>query len=95
MKIIKYKKRNKHTWKKTDNGEIDTFAEAYEFCNGPVCERCGYSFCVHCNPEGYEDTNCVAEEYECQNCGIGVCETDKYCRECGADLSGVLYEERE
>ena len=49
----------KHKWQKLDNGEINTFS-AYAtggYCNGPVCVECGFSFCEHCNPKGY-DTEC-------------------------------------
>lgn len=52
----------KHTWRKTENGKIDTFASSAEYCNGPVCERCGFSFCEHCNPEGYDDESCPSDD---------------------------------
>ena len=37
-----------HEWRKTKSGEIDTFAFSYGYCNGPVCVKCGYSYCEHC-----------------------------------------------
>ena len=48
----------KHEWIKKGNGEVDDFAASSGFCNGPMCRLCGFSFCQHCEPEGYEDENC-------------------------------------
>ncbi len=42
-------KLTKHTWMKDDDGEIDYFAMSEEFHNGPMCEKCHYSYCQHCN----------------------------------------------
>lgn len=54
-----------HIWKKNDyNNDIDIFAYEEGFCNGPECQKCGYSFCHHCNPEGYKDLNCDVIEGE-------------------------------
>ena len=46
-------------------GEIDNFAFEYEYHNGPVCERCGFTFCMYCQPEGWDDESCpeTMEEY--------------------------------
>jgi hypothetical protein len=43
----------KHRWQKLPDGEINTFADSCGFCNGPRCVECGFSFCEHCNPDGY------------------------------------------
>lgn len=50
----------KHYWIEDEDGSIDTFrAENMpsDFHNGPKCLKCGFEFCHHCNPEGY-DTEC-------------------------------------
>lgn len=31
-----------------------------EYHNGPKCKDCGFEFCEHCNPEGFE-TECGAK----------------------------------
>ncbi len=47
----------KHKWIK-EGRDVDLFAyEAGENHNGPKCSVCGFGFCHHCYPEGY-DTNC-------------------------------------
>ena len=43
-----------HVWK-LDEGELDIFGLDIEGHNGPVCIRCGYSFCHHCSEEPTED----------------------------------------
>ena len=94
MKITRYKKRKEHKWKKDEYGEVDNFAFAFDFCNGPVCEWCNYSFCKHCKPNGYEDTNCQRpSEYRCQECNEEVGETSHYCEYCGADLTREIIKE--
>lgn len=37
-----------HTWEKDEDGEIDTFAYASGYHNGPRCITCGYVYCVFC-----------------------------------------------
>lgn len=54
--------------------------------DGPMCKRCGYSFCVHCDPDGYDREPCVIEEYRCPTCSNHVDKTDKHCRYCGQRL---------
>lgn len=41
---------NGHVWAKDEDGNVDHFAMDAEmdFHNGPVCTKCGYSFCEHC-----------------------------------------------
>jgi len=97
MKVIKYKKRDKHKWQKDEHEDIDTFAWASGFCNGPVCERCYYSFCEHCHPDGYNDDDCQpCDDYECERCGETVRKGDSFCNNCGSDLTkNVIIEEGE
>jgi hypothetical protein len=39
-----------HEWVRDDDGNIDVFAySAGQFCNGPVCSKCGYGYCHHCH----------------------------------------------
>ena len=47
----------KHKWQKLSNGNINDFAYSFGYCNGPMCVECGYYFCEHCKPEGY-DSEC-------------------------------------
>lgn len=76
-----------HQWRRTESGEIDTFAMSYEYHNGPMCERCGYSFCEHCEPDGYDEEPCVIDEYRCPTCnGEEIGRSDKYCKHCGQRL---------
>ena len=45
-----YEADNKgHEWKTNDyDGGVDIFAFEIGNCNGPMCIKCGYSFCHHC-----------------------------------------------
>ena len=44
----------KHRWQ-TYGEDIDIFAYMVgEYHNGPRCVTCGFGFCHHCNPGGYE-----------------------------------------
>lgn len=73
-----------HIWRKDENGEIDEWAMEYEYHQGPVCERCGDSFCIHCEPDGYEThRKCVIDRYECPTCGYMLWKNQKYCNNCG------------
>jgi hypothetical protein len=36
---------------------VGEFAYSAGFHNGPRCKNCGYSFCQHCKPNGYQ-TEC-------------------------------------
>lgn len=77
----------KHQWKKKKNGEVDDWAWGSGYCNGVVCERCGETICVHCNPN-YDDEPCIVDKDLCPNCGKQVwsCEHKNYCSECGQAL---------
>lgn len=87
VKIIHiHKEYKEHLWEKTRNGEIDVFAFEVGYHNGPVCKRCGYSFCIHCNPDGFNAEPCVVDEYRCPKCKSFVSTKDHYCRNCGQRL---------
>ena len=79
---IKY---GKHTWAKKENGEIDDFAFDYEYHNGVVCEVCGKTVCVHCNPQYDRLTDCEDEYYNCPSCGKKIFSAYKYC-DCGQKI---------
>lgn len=49
--------RAAHDWRRDEDGEIDTGAWDGDRHNGPICARCGYSFCIHCE----DDTAYTAE----------------------------------
>lgn len=81
----KYIKYGKHKWKRDKDGKIDDFAWEYEFCNGVVCERCGESVCVHCNPDYDKLDDCEVNIYICPFCDKEVGYRQKYC-DCGQKL---------
>lgn len=85
---VKYIKKTyeNHLWKKDGDFEdsIDHWAVSWGYCNGPVCERCGDSFCEHCNPECW-DSPCEVEGYICK-CDNIVYEWQKFCPHCGEKL---------
>lgn len=83
--VFHEERHEQHSWEKRENGEIDTFAMSCGYCNGPACKVCGYTFCEHCNPEGYNDTNCVVSWHTCPTCGERVYEKQKRCK-CGQVL---------
>ena len=72
-----------HDWELDEEGKIDTFAMDVDFHNGPVCKRCHYSFCEHCEPDGYTKVPCVIDKDVCPTCGHFVYRGQKYCSECG------------
>ena len=37
-----------HDWIKDEDGNVDEFAMSYDYHNGPQCDRCATSFCMHC-----------------------------------------------
>ena len=72
---IKPTKTKKHSWRKDECGDIDIFGYTDgEYCNGPVCEICGYGFCHHCHNH-YNDETCN-EHYICK-CGQHLKGTEK------------------
>jgi len=49
----------RHTWAKTNNGEVEEFQVGEEdYHTGPICSICGFSFCIHCNEDGWNDNTC-------------------------------------
>lgn len=52
---------NPDVWDDDSTGsKRDNFARnAPDPHNGPKCKLCGFNFCVHCHPEGWNDTNCT------------------------------------
>lgn len=72
-----------HDWERNADGEIDTFAFDTDYHNGPVCKRCGYSFCVYCDPDGYEKKPCIIDKYRCPSCDVMIRKGQKYCQNCG------------
>lgn len=91
--IHRHEEFPEHKWIKKKTGEIDMSAmdPDYEFHNGPACERCGYSFCEHCDPKGWDREPCVIDEYHCPNCNYLIEEEDKFCRNCG---QAILQEDK-
>lgn len=89
MKVIHiHTEYPEHSWMKDDDGEIDEWAMEFGYHNGPMCERCYESFCVHC--EDYEDHPgpCVTDEWKCPNCGrtFGHSTHYNFCYNCGQAL---------
>lgn len=75
-----------HDWETDENGNIDEWAMSYEIHNGPACERCGYSFCMHCKPNGWNEEPCVIDYYQCPKCRERIHKGGKnieYCVNCG------------
>ena len=77
---------SEHQWRRTAEGKIDEFAMYVDCHSGPVCERCGYSFCEHCEPNGWDEEPCVIDEYRCPTCNENIGRSDKYCKYCGQRL---------
>ena len=77
----------KHQWKRDKYGNIDEWAVSGGFCNGPMCERCYHSTCMHCNPD-YDNESCVVDKDLCPNCSKKLSGWDKYkyCPDCGQAL---------
>ena len=44
-----------HEWKREENGDIDIFGVDSGYHNGPICVKCGYGFCHHCQRGPDED----------------------------------------
>ena len=90
MKPVHYHDEWKtHSWRKDDDGSIDDWAyeSSDSIHHGPVCKRCGYSFCVLCDEDGYDDGPCVIDRDVCPICGDAVFKTYKFCPECGQKLN--------
>lgn len=48
-----------------DDGEVDWFAYCPDGHNGLRCIICGFSDCVHCDPEGKRIDECTAITLTC------------------------------
>lgn len=70
-------------WERTESGEIDDMAMSVGYHNGPFCKRCWYTFCVLCDPDGWNKETCVIDEYRCPNCNHLLSKNDKFCNHCG------------
>lgn len=72
-----------HDWERNENGDIDDFAYEADYHNGPSCKRCYYSFCMHCDPDGWNKRPCIIDEYKCPRCGRHIGKGTKFCSNCG------------
>ena len=50
----------KHKWIKNDDGTVNEWAWVSGHHNGPVCEVCGASPCIHCTHD-YDAEECPGE----------------------------------
>lgn len=51
----------KHIWKKNKDGTINEYAWDSEYHCGVVCEICGETVCILCNPNYMELDDCQGE----------------------------------
>jgi len=79
-----------HDWERNKDGSIDEFAMDGDFHNGPCCKRCHDSFCIFCEPDGYETHKpCIVDEDRCPKCGNKLfkpwnkARKITYCMDCG------------
>ena len=72
-----------HDWYRNKNGKIDEFAFDAGYHNGPSCKRCCYSFCIHCDPNGWNKKPCVIDEYRCPRCKKYIIKGIRFCSYCG------------
>lgn len=84
-----------HKWRLNEKGEPDHWAWEYGYHNGYLCERCGYSFCKHCDPDGFDKEPCIVEYYTCPSCGKGIIRYKNifYCSFCGQKIDNNNIEE--
>lgn len=52
----------KHRWRKDDDGEIDTLAFESDRHNGVICDACGETLCIFCDPDYMERDDCEGEQ---------------------------------
>lgn len=76
-----------HDWERDEDGDIDELAMNFDYHNGPACARCNYSFCIHCDPDGWNKTLCIIDENRCPNCERIVISSENYCPNCGQALN--------
>lgn len=82
-----WQERYEHRWKKIEGTDkIDNFAGVdYGFHNGPLCVKCGLSFCEHCEPEKFS-SSCPVPHYKCSVCGYESDTKTPFCANCGAEM---------
>lgn len=78
-------KYGKHKWQRKENGEVDDSAWDYEYHNGVVCEVCGETVCVHCEPDYDNKEDCEKSYYVCPTCKEKTFFKRIYC-DCGQKL---------
>ncbi len=81
---------SEHDWETDEDGNIDEWVMDFEFHHGPACKRCGYSFCVNCKPNGWNEEPCVVDYYQCPKCGIRIFKDGgktMYCERCGQEVN--------
>lgn len=81
---------HKHMWKKGYDGKIDEWVWENGFHNGPQCELCYATPCVHCNPD-WEASECSEISYECSECQTHVKDMTNYCPHCGVIMMPEPY----
>lgn len=77
-----------HEWRK-DGDEIDMWALDNDYHNGPVCERCGETFCIHCYADVIDEKlneKCDNSRYICPACGKEVYKSFTICTKCGQKI---------
>lgn len=92
--MVKYSKKvyPTHDWIR-DGGDIDFFAFESSYHNGPVCKRCGFSYCEHCeedkSPEYFDKEHpCTIKRWDCPKCGINLgLSRHNFCSNCGQQLT--------
>ena len=52
---------SEHEWMKDEYGDVDDSAWTSGYCSGPVCVRCGHTYCIHCNNDEDKHTLCKEE----------------------------------
>jgi hypothetical protein len=75
-----------HDWYRDKNGDIDDYAYDGDYHNGPMCKRCHYGFCIHCDPDGWNKKPCIIDKYECPKCGSYIFKRTKFCSNCGQEV---------
>ena len=75
-----------HEWTCDEDGNINEFAMEFDYHNGPACKRCDYTFCIHCDPNGWNKKPCIIDENHCPNCNRYTISSHDFCPYCGQAL---------